>query len=117
MTAALQRLEFSGDEGGSTKQPGRGAPASRWGVTGEAGRIEARFAGAKEVPARLFGLAQALTTECFEDLVGKGEEVVEMSEALVPLTAGDRSELTRPGAVARSRRAPARPGIRLRAPG
>ena len=44
------------------------------GVTVEAGRIEVRFAGAKEAVVRLFALAQALTGdyERFEDLVGRG---------------------------------------------
>ena len=45
------------------------------GVTVEAGRIEVRFAGAKEAVVKLFALAQALTGdyERFEELVGKGE--------------------------------------------
>ena len=45
------------------------------GVTVEAGRIEVRFAGAKEAVGKLFALAQALTGdyERFEELVGKGE--------------------------------------------
>ena len=45
------------------------------GVTVEAGRIEVRFAGAKEAVGKLFALAQALTGdyERSEDLVGKGE--------------------------------------------
>ena len=45
------------------------------GVTVEAGRIEVRFAGAKEAVVRLYALAQALTNdyERFETLVGKGE--------------------------------------------
>ncbi|MCY4662707.1 MAG: hypothetical protein OXF93_23330 [Acidobacteria bacterium] len=44
-------------------------------MTVEAGRIEVRFAGAKEAVVKLFALAQALTGdyERFEDLVGKGE--------------------------------------------
>ena len=46
------------------------------GVTVETGRIEVRFADAKEAVARLFALAQALTGdyERFEELVGKGEQ-------------------------------------------
>ena len=45
------------------------------GVTVEPGRIEVRFAGAKEAVVKLFALAQALTGdyERFETLVGKGE--------------------------------------------
>ena len=45
------------------------------GVTVEAGRIEVRFAGAKDAVGKLFALAQALTGdyERFEALVGKGE--------------------------------------------
>ena len=41
------------------------------GVTVEAGRIEVRFADAKEAVARLIALAQALTGDY--ELVGKGE--------------------------------------------
>ena len=46
------------------------------GVPVEAGRIEVRFADAKEAVARLFALAQALTGdyERFEELVGQGEQ-------------------------------------------
>ena len=45
------------------------------GVAVEAGRIEVRFADAKEAVVKLFALAQALTNdyERFEELVGKGE--------------------------------------------
>ena len=45
------------------------------GVTVEAGRIEVRFAGAREAVGKLFALAQALTVdyERFETIVGKGE--------------------------------------------
>ena len=45
------------------------------GVTVEAGRVEVRFASAKEAVVRLFALAQALTNdyERFETIVGKGE--------------------------------------------
>ena len=45
------------------------------GVTVEAGRIEVRFASAKEAVVRLFALAQALTNdyERFETIVGQGE--------------------------------------------
>ena len=45
------------------------------GVTVEAGRVEVRFASAKEAVGKLFALAQALTNdyERFETLVGKGE--------------------------------------------
>ena len=45
------------------------------GVTIEAGRIEVRFASAKEAVGKLFALAQALTVdyERFETIVGKGE--------------------------------------------
>ena len=45
------------------------------GVTVEAGRVEVRFAGAKEAVGKLFALAQALTNdyERFETIVGKGE--------------------------------------------
>ena len=45
------------------------------GVTVEAGRIEVRFAGAKEAVGKLFALAKALVHdyERFEKLVGKGE--------------------------------------------
>ena len=45
------------------------------GVTVEAGRVEVRFAGAKEAVGKLFALAQALTVdyERFETIVGKGE--------------------------------------------
>ena len=69
------------------------------GVTVEAGRIEVRFASAKEAVVRLFALAQALTNdyECFETTVGKGGEVG-MSEALV--TVVGRPEIARPGAAA-----------------
>ena len=44
-------------------------------MTVEAGRIEVRFASAKEAVVRLFALAQALTNdyERFETIVGKGE--------------------------------------------
>ena len=49
-----------------------GLPA---GVSVEPGRIEVRFSGAQEAVARLFALAQALTTDYdrFETLVGRGE--------------------------------------------
>ena len=69
------------------------------GVTVEAGRIEVRFASAKEAVVRLFALAQALTNdyERFETVVGKGGEVG-MSEALVPVV--DRREIAGPGAAA-----------------
>ena len=45
------------------------------GVTVEAGRVEVRFASAKEAVVRLFALAQALTNdyERFETIVGKRE--------------------------------------------
>ena len=45
------------------------------GVSVAPGRIEVRFAGAKEAVVRLFALAQALTNdyERFETIVGKGE--------------------------------------------
>ena len=45
------------------------------GVTVEAGRIEVRFAGAKEAVGKLYALAQALVSdfERFETIVGKGE--------------------------------------------
>ena len=45
------------------------------GVTVEPGRIEVRFADAKEAVVKLYALAQALTGdyERFEALVGKGE--------------------------------------------
>ena len=45
------------------------------GVTVEAGRVEVRFAGAKEAVGKLYALAQALTVdyERFETIVGKGE--------------------------------------------
>ena len=45
------------------------------GVTVEPGRIEVRFAGAKEAVGKLYALAQALISdfERFEELVGKGE--------------------------------------------
>ena len=45
------------------------------GVTVEAGRVEVRFASAKEAVVKLFALAQALTNdyERFETIVGKGE--------------------------------------------
>ena len=71
------------------------------GVTVEPGRIEVRFAGAKEAVVKLFALAQALTGdyERFEDLVGKGE-TVGMSEALVPAPSAGRVEIERPGAAA-----------------
>jgi hypothetical protein len=52
-----------------------GLPA---GVTVEPGRIEVRFAGAREAVGRLFALAQALTNDYdrFEDLVGGGGKSV-----------------------------------------
>ena len=45
------------------------------GVTVEAGRVEVRFASAKEAVVKLFALAQALTNdyERFETIVGKGD--------------------------------------------
>ena len=66
------------------------------GVTVEAGRIEVRFADAKEAVVKLFALAQALTGdyERFEDLVGKGG-AVGMSEALVPAPSAGRVEIER----------------------
>ena len=44
-------------------------------MTVEAGRVEVRFASAKEAVVKLFALAQALTNdyERFETIVGKGE--------------------------------------------
>ena len=57
------------------------APAAHWDVGDVSapdlapGRIEVRFASAKEAVVRLFALAQALTNdyERFETIVGKGE--------------------------------------------
>ena len=71
------------------------------GETVEAGRIEVRFAGAKEAVVKLFALAQALTGdyERFEELVGKGGEVG-MSEALVPAPSAGRVEIEPPGSAA-----------------
>ena len=45
------------------------------GVTVDPGRIEVRFAGAKEAVGKLYALAQALVSdfERFETIVGKGE--------------------------------------------
>ena len=65
------------DPGRRAGRIARGAPRGLpEGVTVEAGRIEVRFAGAKEAVVKLFALAQALTGdyERFEDLVGKGEQ-------------------------------------------
>ena len=67
----------------------------------EAGRIEVRFAGAREAVVKLFALAQALTGdyERFEELVGKGERVG-MSEALVPAPVAGRAATELPGSSA-----------------
>ena len=76
LVAELRHGAAHRDPGRGAGRGARGAPrgAAR-GRDGRAGRIEVRFAGAKEAVVRLFALAQALTNdyERFETIVGKGE--------------------------------------------
>ena len=75
-TDLLRQLRELPDAG---RLPHRGVAAHAGlpeGVTVEAGRIEVRFADAKEAVGKLYALAQALTGdyERFEALVGKGKK-------------------------------------------
>ncbi len=73
---ALETRLPGGPPGGAGEAPEPRLAGLPEGVTVETGRIEVRFADAKEAVARLFALAQALTGdyERFEELVGKGEQ-------------------------------------------